>query len=120
VSLNYLWLTSVQISMQAIRRVAQRSRPTRTTFAARVVKLTTVRLYSNGGQRVQGSVKFWNSVKGYGFITRDDNKTDLFVHVSGIAGEGYKQLSPGQRVSFVVEDSKRGPVAAAVASVEDL
>jgi len=88
--------------------------------ARRALKVSrpSARLYTTG--KLQGSVKFWNSVKGYGFITRDDNKSDLFVHVSGIAGEGYKQLSPGQRVTFAVEDSKRGPTATGVTPVEDL
>lgn len=61
----------------------------------------------------QGVVKWFNSSKGYGFIQRD-NGTDLFVHFSGIQGEGYKSLEDGQGVEFDVVDGAKGPQAANV------
>ncbi len=45
-----------------------------------------------------GTVKFFNSEKGYGFISRDDDSGDIFVHFSKIAGTGYRNLEEGQRV----------------------
>ena len=48
----------------------------------------------------QGTVKWFNEDKGYGFITPDDGSEDLFVHHSGIAGEGFKSLDEGQKVTY--------------------
>ncbi|KRN21471.1 MAG: cold-shock protein [Lactobacillus sp.] len=61
----------------------------------------------------QGTVKWFNADKGYGFITGEDGK-DVFVHFSAIQGDGYKTLDEGQAVSFEVEQSDRGPQAANV------
>ena len=47
-----------------------------------------------------GTVKWFNDSKGYGFITPDEGSKDLFVHHSSIAGEGYKSLAEGARVSY--------------------
>lgn len=58
----------------------------------------------------QGTVKWFNDDKGYGFITRESGD-DVFVHFSAIQGEGFKSLSEGQHVSFDVEDGERGPQA---------
>lgn len=58
----------------------------------------------------QGTVKWFNRDKGYGFITRDDNGQDVFVHFSAIQGDGYKTLEEGQRVEFDVVQSDRGDV----------
>ena len=58
----------------------------------------------------QGTVKWFNSVKGYGFITREDGN-DVFVHFSAIQGEGFKTLDEGQHVTFDVEEGERGPQA---------
>jgi CspA family cold shock protein len=58
----------------------------------------------------QGTVKWFNADKGYGFITRE-NGDDVFVHFSAIQGDGFKTLDEGQHVSFDVEDSDRGPQA---------
>lgn len=57
-----------------------------------------------------GTVKWFNNEKGYGFITGDDG-TDIFVHFSGIASKGYRTLEQGQKVTYSVEDSERGPKA---------
>lgn len=61
----------------------------------------------------QGTVKWFNAEKGFGFITRE-NGDDVFVHFTAIQGEGYKTLEEGQRVTFDVESSDRGLQAANV------
>ncbi|MGE0878959.1 MAG: cold-shock protein [Acidimicrobiia bacterium] len=57
-----------------------------------------------------GTVKFFNSEKGYGFISRDGG-TDLFVHYSNIQGNGYRSLTDGQRVEFDVAAGRKGEEA---------
>ena len=59
----------------------------------------------------QGTVKWFNNQKGYGFITPEDGGKDLFVHMSSILMEGYKTLKEEQKVSYKMETSDRGPVA---------
>ena len=61
----------------------------------------------------QGTVKWFNAEKGYGFITGEDGK-DVFVHFSAIQGEGFKSLEEGQEVTFDVQQGARGPQAANV------
>lgn len=61
-----------------------------------------------------GTVKWFNDAKGYGFIARDSGKGDIFVHHSAITGQGFKTLKEGQRVTFTVEQGKKGPAAANV------
>ncbi|MGE5893130.1 MAG: cold-shock protein [bacterium] len=58
----------------------------------------------------QGTVKWFNESKGFGFITSEDG-SDLFVHFSSIQGDGYKTLAEGQSVSFEVEKGPKGPRA---------
>jgi len=58
-----------------------------------------------------GTVKFFNSEKGFGFISRDDQDGDLFVHFSQIAGSGYKSLDEGQKVEFEVGPGRKGDEA---------
>jgi CspA family cold shock protein len=62
----------------------------------------------------QGTVKWFNDKKGYGFITCEDGGKDCFVHHSGIEGEGFKSLAEGDRVSFEIEQSAKGPSAVKV------
>jgi len=64
----------------------------------------------------QGTVKWFNESKGYGFITADEGK-DVFVHYSAIAGDGFKTLAEGQKVSFEIVNGEKGPQAASVSKV---
>ena len=67
--------------------------------------------------RVQGTVKWFNGDKGYGFITQE-NGPDLFVHYSEIQSSGYKSLDEGQRVEFDITDGKKGKQASNVTVVK--
>jgi cold shock protein len=58
----------------------------------------------------QGTVKFFNAEKGFGFISREQD-SDIFVHFSSIQGDGYKTLEEGQRVEFDVAPGRKGPEA---------
>jgi cold shock protein len=65
----------------------------------------------------QGTVKWFNGEKGFGFITPDDGTKDVFVHYSEIQGNGYRSLDENQRVQFEVEQGAKGPQAVGVSSV---
>ena len=56
----------------------------------------------------KGTVKWFNAQKGYGIITNESTGEDVFVHFSGIAGEGYKSLEEGQNVTFDITEGNRG------------
>ena len=62
---------------------------------------------------LQGTVKWFNNKRGWGFIVKEDGK-DIFVHYSAIRGEGFKSLAEGQRVQFEIEEGSNGPAAANV------
>ena len=59
----------------------------------------------------QGTVKWFNAEKGFGFITPDDGGADLFAHFSAIQGSGYRSLDEGQKVAFDVAQGQKGPQA---------
>jgi cold shock protein len=64
-----------------------------------------------------GTVKWFNDQKGYGFITPDEGAKDLFVHHSSISGDGYKSLAEGARVSYEEREGAKGPEATDVALI---
>lgn len=62
----------------------------------------------------KGKVKWFSNVKGYGFLTKEGEAKDIFVHYSSIQGEGYKKLVEGEEVSFDIVQGERGPQASNV------
>lgn len=67
--------------------------------------------------RTQGTVKWFNDAKGYGFIERQDG-SDVFVHFSAIQGAGFRTLNEGQAVDFDVVDGPKGQQGANVTAVQ--
>ena len=63
-----------------------------------------------GANRLEGSIKWFNGTKGFGFITGDDGN-EVFVHFRSVNGLGKRAIKPGQRVSYSVTESDRGPQA---------
>ena len=64
-----------------------------------------------------GTVKWFSDEKGYGFITPDDGSKDLFVHHTGIVGEGFRTLAEGSKVEFEAVEGQKGPQATDVRAV---
>ena len=93
--------------MDLRRRVGQDLRTSRSSiFTSEVAR-----------DMAQGTVKWFNSEKGYGFISQDDGQADLFVHYSEISGAGFRNLEEGQRVEFEIGQGNKGPQATAVRAV---
>jgi CspA family cold shock protein len=67
-------------------------------------------------ERFQGTVRWFNAVKGYGFIGRDEGE-DVFVHYSSIQMDGFRKLKEGQQVEFSIEEGPKGLQAAEVTIV---
>jgi CspA family cold shock protein len=67
--------------------------------------------------RIIGTVKWFNSQKGFGFIEREGGP-DVFVHYSAIVGDGYRELHEGDRVEFIITDGPKGPQASEVMRVQ--
>ena len=65
----------------------------------------------------KGTVKWFNEKKGFGFIVPDDGSADVFVHHTGIVGNGFKILNEGDRVEFEIEKSEKGPRAVSVRTI---
>lgn len=64
-----------------------------------------------------GTVKWFSDEKGFGFITPDSGEKDLFVHHTGITGDGYRSLQEGAKVSFDAEEGDKGPKAVNVTKI---
>jgi CspA family cold shock protein len=58
--------------------------------------------------RISGTLKFYNAAKGFGFITPDDGSKDVFVHASALERSGIDALNEGDKVTFVLEDDRKG------------
>jgi cold shock protein len=70
-----------------------------------------------GWSSMQGTVKWFNAEKGFGFIAPDDGSADVFVHYSEIQGSGFKTLDEGQQVEFEVGQGQKGPQAQGVRAI---
>ncbi len=70
----------------------------------------------NQVERIQGTVKWFNNAKGYGFLGRDGG-ADVFIHYSAITSEGYKSLQEGDKVEFEIVQGEKGPQAANVSKI---
>jgi CspA family cold shock protein len=64
------------------------------------------------GEKATGTVKFFNAMKGFGFIQRDDGQPDAFVHISAVERAGMTNLNEGDRLEFELEVDRRGKYAA--------
>lgn len=86
---------------------AGRAEPAKQTIAGRLPS----HFRRRQSVRTQGTVKWFNDQKGFGFICRADNGQDCFVHFSAIQGEGFRTLTEGEQVEFEVVDGAKGPAA---------
>lgn len=81
-----------------------------------VAEMVAAKNILGGNTLTQGTVKWFNGTKGYGFITGEDGK-DYFVHFSAINVDGFKTLDEGQAVTFTIENGQKGPQASNVSPV---
>jgi CspA family cold shock protein len=72
---------------------------------------------TEGEYMATGTVKWFSDEKGFGFITPDDGGRDLFVHFSGIGGDGYRSLAEGAKVNYEEEEGPKGPKAVNVTKI---
>ena len=70
------------------------------------------------GQRVTGTVSWFNDGKGYGFIERETGEKDVFVHFSAIKKQGFRTLREGQKVTFIIKRGEKGLQAAEVETID--
>jgi CspA family cold shock protein len=73
--------------------------------------MVTVRSEQEKRNMTEGTVKWFNAEKGYGFIAPDDGSADVFVHHTAIKADGYRTLSENQRVEFTAGQGQKGPQA---------
>jgi len=73
--------------------------------------------HEGDGSMATGTVKWFNSSKGYGFISPNSGGDDVFAHFSSIEMDGYKTLKEGQRVEFEIQEGPKGPQAAHIRSL---
>ncbi|WP_419421380.1 cold-shock protein (plasmid) [Legionella sp. D16C41] len=69
-------------------------------------------------QKETGTVERFNKIKGYGFITSDRDNREIFIHFSEVQTQGYKELKPGQRVSFLLAQGEKGEFARQVQVID--
>ena len=96
--------------------LAQRALPPQWSSAGALRRWAGARIEQPGVVVAQGTVKWFNGEKGYGFIAVDGG-SDVFVHYSAIEMDGYKTLEEGQRVEFEVTQGQKGPQADKVHAV---
>ena len=73
-----------------------------------VDRLVTLYLKGQQSMRITGTMKFYNSAKGFGFVQPDDGSKDVFVHATALEAAGIRMLNEGDKISFVLEDDRRG------------